>query len=301
MPAGMVGMPTPAGHQSELNYIYGLVEELSKQLAENRRQTEEIVLGVGRVRNRARTQALGNEELINAASDEINGQEKNLDAVVSILTEALEKAKYSRDANAALLNDYARSMGNMVRQLHDYKANQVVEVSRWHRSYRDQLAEEREENARLREQIWGMNSRAARANEMLREFRNCYEESEERWGRRVDHTATRGEIRFWKRMAMPEIPDDDPYWSDDDDLIDIKEKIRLRELEQQARDHQEQMAAQEHEEAEDLDILPPIAHAHEPGSPPDQFGGVAMQRDETSIPPRPDSAASTGSTGSSGQ
>lgn len=73
IPAGMVGMPTPAGHQSELNYIYGLVEELSKQLAENRRQTEEIVLGIGRVRNKARAQALGNEELINVASEEING------------------------------------------------------------------------------------------------------------------------------------------------------------------------------------------------------------------------------------
>lgn len=73
VPGGMVGMPTPAGHQSELNYIYSLVEELSKQLAENRRQTEEIVAGIGRVRNRARNQSLGNEELINAASEEING------------------------------------------------------------------------------------------------------------------------------------------------------------------------------------------------------------------------------------
>ncbi|MBE3050115.1 hypothetical protein IMZ48_47980, partial [Candidatus Bathyarchaeota archaeon] len=73
VPAGMVGMPTPAGHQSELNYIYTLVEELSRQLADNRRQTEDIVSGIGRVRNRARNQALGNEELINAASDEING------------------------------------------------------------------------------------------------------------------------------------------------------------------------------------------------------------------------------------
>ena len=225
------------------------------------------------------------------------GQEKNLDAIVSILTEALEKAKYSRDANAALLNDYARAMGNMVRQLHDYKANQVVEIARWHRSYRDQLAEEREENARLREQIWEMNRRAARANEMLREFRNHYEESEERWARRVDHTATRQEIRFWKRMAMPEIPDDDPYWSDDDDLIDIKEKMRLRELEQQAREHQQQMAAQDQEDPEGLDLLAPIAHAPQADSSQDQFGGVPMQRDESSVPARPDSAASTGSSG----
>lgn len=73
VPGGMVGMPTPAGHQSELNYIYSLVEELSKQLADNRRQTENIVAGIGRVRNRARNQSLGNEELISAASEEVNG------------------------------------------------------------------------------------------------------------------------------------------------------------------------------------------------------------------------------------
>jgi hypothetical protein len=73
VPGGIVGMTAPAGHQSELNYIYSLVEELSKQLAENRRQTEEIVSSIGRVRMRARAQALGNEELISAASEEIIG------------------------------------------------------------------------------------------------------------------------------------------------------------------------------------------------------------------------------------
>jgi hypothetical protein len=72
MAGAMAGMPTPAGHQMELNYIYNMVEDLSRQLSENRRQTEQIVESIGRVRNRARQQQLGNEELINAASDEIN-------------------------------------------------------------------------------------------------------------------------------------------------------------------------------------------------------------------------------------
>lgn len=73
MPGSMVGLPTPAGHQAELNYIYNMVEELSRQLAENQRILEEVVAGVGRVRSRAKAQSLGNEELINAAADEING------------------------------------------------------------------------------------------------------------------------------------------------------------------------------------------------------------------------------------
>ncbi len=51
------------------------------------------------------------------------------------------------------------------------------------------------------------------------------------WARRVDDRARRQELRFWKRMAMPEIDDDDPFWSDDDDLIDPAEKERLSEIE----------------------------------------------------------------------
>jgi hypothetical protein len=68
-----VSIPTPAGHQAELNYIYGMVEELSRQLAENKRALEDVVSGVGRVRARARQHALGNDEIIDSAADEING------------------------------------------------------------------------------------------------------------------------------------------------------------------------------------------------------------------------------------
>lgn len=71
MPAAMVGLPTPAGHQAELNYIYGLVEELSRQLAQNQRALEEVVSGVGKVRGRARSQPLTNDELLNAAGEEL--------------------------------------------------------------------------------------------------------------------------------------------------------------------------------------------------------------------------------------
>ncbi len=65
--------PTPAGHQAELNYIYGMVEELSRQLADNRRVTEDIVSGLGRVRNKAKAQGLANGDVISSAADAING------------------------------------------------------------------------------------------------------------------------------------------------------------------------------------------------------------------------------------
>lgn len=70
MPAG----PTPAGHQAELNYIYGMVEELSRQLADNRRVTEDIVNGLGKVRTKAKNQNLSNDELIASAASDLQGE-----------------------------------------------------------------------------------------------------------------------------------------------------------------------------------------------------------------------------------
>lgn len=71
MPALVNGYPTPAGYQAELAYIYNMVEVLSQQLAENKRALEDVVASVGRVRNRARSQSLGNEELLSSAADDL--------------------------------------------------------------------------------------------------------------------------------------------------------------------------------------------------------------------------------------
>ncbi|KAK5660144.1 hypothetical protein OQA88_13613 [Cercophora sp. LCS_1] len=307
MPGAVVSLPTPAGHQAELNYIYGMVEELSRQLAQNQRALEDVVAGVGRVRNRARTQSLGNEDIINANADEIKAQDANLDSLISLLSEALEKTKLSRDANAALLSQYAGALASMLKQFHDYKAKHVADVAAWHRSYRDQLAEARAENCRLREQIWAMQAHADKANDMFRKFRTQYDENGERWERRVDHKAYRQELRFWKRMAMPNLPDDDPYWSDDDDLIDPAEKQRQRDIARKlAEEEKEQIAGMERSMAS-MDAA--LGGATDENMPPQQvrgpfpgmMGGVPMQRGgEAPVPPpRPASAAS--STGSTGQ
>ncbi|KAM3452059.1 hypothetical protein BBO_02150 [Beauveria brongniartii RCEF 3172] len=315
---GGVPMPTPAGHQAELNYIYGMVEELSRQLAENRRATEDIVSGIGRVRNRARTQGLSNDQVIGAAAEEINRQEQNIDALVSILSESLEKAKHSRDANATLLTQFANGLAGMLKQFHEYKARHVADVASWHRSYRAQLDEARRENTRLREQMGEMQAHAATANDALRRFRRAYDEDPARWDGRVREAALRQEVRFWKRLAMPDLDDDDPCWSADDDIIDAAEKERLANLERRAahEQHIARVATDHHvvggddeddEDDEDEDGLPPPMMMHAPtppqlvpsGSGP-QMGGFAMQRgDDAGLPPpRPLSAASsTGSTG----
>lgn len=74
LPGMMAGLPTPAGHQSDLNNIYAMVEELSRALEENRAATARIVDGVGRVRQRAMEKEMTNEELIASVAAELNGK-----------------------------------------------------------------------------------------------------------------------------------------------------------------------------------------------------------------------------------
>lgn len=179
----------------------------------------------------------------------------------------------------------------MLKQFHEYKQKHVADVAAWHRSYRAQLAEERAENMRLREQIWEMQAHAGRANESLRQFRSKYDEDEARWERRVDMRAIRQEMRFWKRLAMPELAEDDPYWSDDDDLIDPMEKVRLQEMERKAAEEALQGVGMDQGELQEG------MQVHHMG----MMGGVPMQREDSGaipvLPPRPSSAASTGSSG----
>ncbi|KAI1850351.1 hypothetical protein JX266_004209 [Neoarthrinium moseri] len=293
--AAMAVGPTPAGHQAELNIIYGLVEELSRQLAENRRQTEDIVSGIGRVRNRAHERGLGNDEVLGEIADDIYAQEPNLEALLSVLTESLDRAKTSRDANFALLTSYARILSGLLSQFHNYKQKHIADVSAWHRSYRSQLAETRAENSRLREQIWEMQEHAGRANKLLREFRKRYDEDEARNDRRIDEKAKKQEIRFWRRMAMPDVPDDDAaLWSDDDDLVDPVEKERLKEVERKVAEQQlAGMGSGDSQQGEDSEGEDGPGQGHHGMG---FIGGVAMEREgsQPTPPPRP---ASTGSTG----
>jgi hypothetical protein len=71
---GMVGFPTPAGHQSDLNFIMQMVEDLSRQLEINQRMTSSIVEKIGKVRERAKNMDLTNDELIALVSAEMNGK-----------------------------------------------------------------------------------------------------------------------------------------------------------------------------------------------------------------------------------
>lgn len=86
MNAAGMALPTPAGHQQELNLVYGMVEELSRQLAENRRVTEDIINGLGKVRSRAKAHGMANDDIIRSAAEDINGTPRDLSLCLQLPT-----------------------------------------------------------------------------------------------------------------------------------------------------------------------------------------------------------------------
>lgn len=113
--------------------------------------------------------------------------------------------------------------------MHKYKEQHEKDTLAWHKNYRKQLADEREENLNLRNQINDMKAAACRANGHLRDMRKHINDHDELQELRTQNHQYRMERRYWKRMALPLIADDDSEWSGDDDLIDPEEKKREAE------------------------------------------------------------------------
>ncbi|KUJ18320.1 uncharacterized protein LY89DRAFT_696674 [Mollisia scopiformis] len=227
---GMVGYPTPAGHQSDLNYVMSMVEELSAVLRKNEELTNNVVEKMGRVREKASNLNLSNDELIAVVASELNEDSKNLEKENSDLRKALEKSEYDSKENFQLAVHGANILLDITEKMHRFKEQHESDTLAWHKNYRKQLAAEREENLDLRNQINDMRAAACRANEHLRQMRRFVTDNDELHELRVQNHQYRTERRFWKRLALPLIPDDDSEWSDDDDLIDPEEKKRLNAL-----------------------------------------------------------------------
>ncbi|KAI9742223.1 MAG: hypothetical protein M1818_004123 [Claussenomyces sp. TS43310] len=250
LPGIVAGLPTPAGHQSDLNHIYNMVEELSRTLEENRQATARIVAASGQVRQRAMEQNMTNEEVIASVAEELNSKAlsvddpsrnnesnantshclestRNLEVENAGLKKKLDAAENEGKENLAIAFDYAKSMSNMLEQIHAFKIKTIEDMSAWHHSYRNQLEHEREENLKLRCHISDMQASAARGAEALRDFRRDWDGSPAYFAWMSEHTYLKQMCRSWKRMALSNLPDDDSEFSDDDDMIDPEEKKRL--------------------------------------------------------------------------
>lgn len=118
---------------------------------------------------------------------------------------------------------YREGIDNMLEQAHEYKYKHVMDTSAWHRSYRDQLTLERQENLELRCKHIDMAASAARGNEALRNFRRVWEGSDQILALQSQVTEYRQLARFYKRRAYAYgDPDDDraSLYSSDSDIAE---------------------------------------------------------------------------------
>lgn len=139
----------------------------------------------------------------------------------------MEDSEYNKHQNFKLAVHGAEILADIAEKVHKFKASHEADTLAWHKNYRKQLADEREENLRLRNEMNDLKAAASRANTHVRDMRRYLTDNDERHDLRVENHRLRTEKRFWKRLALPLIPDDDSEWSDDDDLIDPEEKKRL--------------------------------------------------------------------------
>ncbi|KAK0108395.1 hypothetical protein ONS95_003205 [Cadophora gregata] len=212
MGGGMVGYPTPAGHQSDLNYVMSMVEELSSVLKANAALTAGVVDKMGKVRLKAQHLNLTNDELVAVVASELNEDSKNLEKENSDLRKALELSDFDKKENFKLAVHGASILADITEKMHRYKEQHEIDTLAWHTNYRQQLEHEREENLKLRCQIDDMKAAACRANGHLRDMRHYLTDHDELNELRVQNTQYRQERRFWKRKALPMIPDDDPEY-----------------------------------------------------------------------------------------
>ncbi|CAD6440449.1 f7fea631-2ac5-4392-b6f3-ae020d12e702 [Sclerotinia trifoliorum] len=212
--ANMIGFPTPAGHQSDLNYIMVMVEELSRLLAANQKITDSILEKIGNVRQRAKDKNLTNDELLAIVSEELNAGSENLEAENSQLRRAIEQSKADSEENWKLVLHAAGILEDIKEKAHNYKFQHEKDTLAWHKSYRDQLAQERKENLELRCHIADMQAHAAKANDYINQLRRYASEHKIITELTTQVHQYKSERRFWKRMACVGLREDPSEWSD---------------------------------------------------------------------------------------
>lgn len=171
----------------------------------------------------------------------------------------LEEVQTDADDYAAIALAYAKAMGESLERIHAFKLKSTEDMCAWHRSYRDQLAHERAENLRLKNQILDMNEVATTASNNLKKFRAKWDGSPRYFEEMAEKVKYRQAARTWKRMAFPELSDDDSLFSDDDDLIDPEEKKRLA-TEEAAKIRRRKAAQRAEESADEADSLASDLH-----------------------------------------
>src|ERR1700760_4522087 len=103
----------------------------------------------------------------------------NLEKECAELRKKLDKSEHDKDENWKLAIHGCNILSDILEKVHKFKEQHEIDTLTWHKNYRKQLADEREENLALRNQINDMRAAASRANEWLRKLRRALTDNDE--------------------------------------------------------------------------------------------------------------------------
>lgn len=161
------GGVTHAGHQMDINHLWGVVQELSEILAQNRAQTAGIIGSVQQMQARSSASASASAEnadgsggagaelpSVQQANGEIaSGQAAELASLQGELARARAEAETTREEYKELAEvnaDYEAVLGQVKDKVHEYAKGHADALNAVHRHYNGLLEQEREANLQLR-------------------------------------------------------------------------------------------------------------------------------------------------------
>ncbi|KAF2865127.1 hypothetical protein BDV95DRAFT_507916 [Massariosphaeria phaeospora] len=151
----MVNGLASGGQQTDMNHLWGVVQQLSQVLEENRAQTLGIVSGVQAIQARAAEEggvgALGIREVngeLNAASRMAEIQ--LLQTQVTAAQKTASELSSSNNALQSLVTDYENALTVLLDKLRPYAYSQTQAIVAHHKHYQTLLDQERATSMQMR-------------------------------------------------------------------------------------------------------------------------------------------------------
>ncbi|KAF2126825.1 hypothetical protein P153DRAFT_70978 [Dothidotthia symphoricarpi CBS 119687] len=144
------GLPS-GGQQTDMNYLWGVIQQLSQLLEENRAQTLSIVNGVQAIQARAAEEGGVAELGVREVNGELNASRTaELNTQLSAAQKQLSDLSTSNTSLQTLITDYENALTLLLDKLRPYAYNQTQSMLALHKHYQTLLDNERSTSMSLR-------------------------------------------------------------------------------------------------------------------------------------------------------
>ncbi|UPX17269.1 uncharacterized protein EKO05_0007635 [Ascochyta rabiei] len=212
------GLPS-GGQQTDMNHLWGVVQQLSQILEENKAQTQGVLNGVQALQQRAAEE--GGIEGSRVGAREVNGEinaasrAAELTTLQSRLTAAestIHALETSTASLTSLVTDYENALTLLLDKLRPYAYNQTTSILALHKHYQSLLEQERSTSMQLRLEHAEWQAGLGRVAEHARQALKLQTQAEEPLV--AELRCLKEENRVLRRLAGWE---EKPAGSDDDD------------------------------------------------------------------------------------